>query len=102
MVGANANAEESQRHGSRVGGGMSAGVLVCDEQRAVGQFDRLAVAVAVVLLAVASPDSDGLTGGSCSSSHSWHKPPIMIEALLRSQSPERPRRSPGRRPTGKG
>lgn len=48
FVGAHANAEAPQRHVLCVCCSMSASTLVSNEQRSVGQFHRLTVAVAVI------------------------------------------------------
>jgi hypothetical protein len=48
MVRADANAKETQGHVPGIGCGMSAAVLIGDEQRAIGQLDGLAIAVAMV------------------------------------------------------
>jgi hypothetical protein len=48
IIGTDANAERAKRHVLRVRGSMSAGVLVGNEQRSIGQFNRLSVSIAVV------------------------------------------------------
>ena len=48
MIWANSHSKQAQRHTLRIGSRVAASPLIGDEQRAVGQFERLAVGVTIV------------------------------------------------------
>ena len=113
VVGADADAEAAQRHALGVLGGMSAGALVNDEQRAVGQLHRLAVSVAMVhekavvfrrrnprMSAVGAEDQPQSTVAGCITTMQAHQPEsktrlprdLMQPFLARPSPPAGPQR----------